>query len=99
MQRVQDQDNGINIKFGANKNRKGSYTPVSQHTETEKKSNFNGTNKEGESFTQFIYFQLFSSLFFSASFLVSDEKDQCTFTGRPCINYRVKIRGNLAADQ
>lgn len=46
MQRVQDQDNGINIKFGANKNKKGSYRLVSQHSENEKKSNFNGTNKQ-----------------------------------------------------
>ncbi|XP_043788457.1 monocarboxylate transporter 12 [Apis laboriosa] len=46
MQRVQDQDNGINIKFGANKNKKGNYRLVSQHSENEKKSNFNGTNKQ-----------------------------------------------------
>lgn len=46
MQRVQDQDNGINIKFGANKNKKGDYRLVSQHTENQKKSNFNGTNKQ-----------------------------------------------------
>ena len=51
MQRVQDQDNGINIKFGANKNKKGSYRLVSQHSENEKKSNFNGTNKQSKLFT------------------------------------------------
>lgn len=50
MQRVQDQDNGINIKFGANKNKKGNYRLVSQHSENEKKSNFNGTNKQGKLF-------------------------------------------------
>ncbi|XP_017788072.1 PREDICTED: monocarboxylate transporter 12 [Habropoda laboriosa] len=46
MQRVQDQDNGINIKFGGNENTKGSYTLVSQNSENEKKSNLNGTNKQ-----------------------------------------------------
>ncbi|XP_076287446.1 solute carrier family 16 member hermes [Lasioglossum baleicum] len=46
MQRVQDQDNGINIKFGASKGKKGEYTLVSQHAEKEKKSDVNGTNKQ-----------------------------------------------------
>ncbi|KAF3426487.1 hypothetical protein E2986_14143 [Frieseomelitta varia] len=50
MQRVQDQDNGINIKFGASKNKKGSYRLVSQHSENEK-NNFNGTNKEVKNVT------------------------------------------------
>ncbi|XP_003394465.1 monocarboxylate transporter 12 [Bombus affinis] len=51
MQRVQDQDNGINIKFGASKNKKGNYRLVSQHSENEKKSNFNGTNKQVKNVT------------------------------------------------
>ncbi|CAL7947547.1 unnamed protein product [Xylocopa violacea] len=51
MQRVQDQDNGINIKFGASKNKKGSYTLVSQLSENEKKSNFNGTNEQVKNVT------------------------------------------------
>ncbi|XP_015434373.1 PREDICTED: monocarboxylate transporter 12 [Dufourea novaeangliae] len=46
MQRVQDQDNGINIKFGSSQGKKGDYTLVSQHTEKEKNSNLNGTNKQ-----------------------------------------------------
>ncbi|XP_017884030.1 monocarboxylate transporter 12 [Ceratina calcarata] len=49
MQRVQDQDNGINIKFSSSK--KGSYRLVSQHNENEKKSNFNGTNKQVKNVT------------------------------------------------
>ena len=51
MQRIQDQDNGINIKFGASKNKKGNYKLVSQHSENEKKSNFNGTNKQVKNVT------------------------------------------------
>lgn len=51
MQRVQDQDNGINIKFGAKeKEKKGDYMLVSQHSEKEKSNNVNGTNKQGEFF-------------------------------------------------
>ncbi|XP_076160927.1 solute carrier family 16 member hermes [Ptiloglossa arizonensis] len=50
MQRVQDQDNGINIKFGASKN-KGNYKLVSQRSENEKKNNFNGTNKQVKNVT------------------------------------------------
>lgn len=46
MQRVQDQDNGINIKFGSNKSRKGDYKLVSQHPGKEKQNNYNGTNKQ-----------------------------------------------------
>lgn len=45
MQRVQDQDNGINIKFGSNKSRKGDYQLVSQDGTKERKNNYNGTNK------------------------------------------------------
>lgn len=51
MQRVQDQDNGINIKFGSTKSKKGDYKLVSQRSENEKKSDFNGTNKHSESFS------------------------------------------------
>ncbi|XP_020292766.1 monocarboxylate transporter 12 [Pseudomyrmex gracilis] len=43
MQRVQDQDNGINIKFGPGKHRKGDYTLVSQNSDN--KDRINGTNK------------------------------------------------------
>ncbi|KAG7209078.1 hypothetical protein KM043_015231 [Ampulex compressa] len=46
MQRVQDQDNGINIKFGSNKTKKGNYKLVSQNSENEKNSKLNGTTKE-----------------------------------------------------
>ncbi|XP_054008591.1 monocarboxylate transporter 9 [Hylaeus anthracinus] len=49
MQRVQDQDNGINIKFGASKG-KGNYKLVSQRSENEKK-NVNGTNKHVKNVT------------------------------------------------
>ncbi|KAI4499574.1 hypothetical protein M0802_005470 [Mischocyttarus mexicanus] len=45
MQRVQDQDNGINIKFGSNKSRKGDYQLVSQDGVKERRNNYNGTNK------------------------------------------------------
>ncbi|KAG5311309.1 MOT7 protein, partial [Acromyrmex insinuator] len=41
MQRVQDQDNGINIKFGPSKPRKGDYRLVSQSSNKD----HNGTNK------------------------------------------------------
>ncbi|XP_076233292.1 solute carrier family 16 member hermes [Calliopsis andreniformis] len=51
MQRVQDQDNGINIKFGTSKSKKGDYKLVSQRSENEKKSNFNGTNKHVKNVT------------------------------------------------
>ncbi|XP_025987058.2 monocarboxylate transporter 9 [Solenopsis invicta] len=44
MQRVQDQDNGINIKFGPGKPRKGDYRLVSQSPDNNKDSH-NGTNK------------------------------------------------------
>ncbi|KAM0733206.1 Monocarboxylate transporter 14 [Formica fusca] len=44
MQRVQDQDNGINIKFGSGKSRKGDYRLVSQETDNNK-DRLNGTNK------------------------------------------------------
>ncbi|XP_024880805.1 monocarboxylate transporter 2 [Temnothorax curvispinosus] len=45
MQRVQDQDNGINIKFGpGNKPRKGDYRPVSQSPD-DNKDRRNGTSK------------------------------------------------------
>ncbi|XP_050465978.1 monocarboxylate transporter 14 [Cataglyphis hispanica] len=44
MQRVQDQDNGINIKFGSGKSRKGDYRLVSQETDNNKDL-LNGTNK------------------------------------------------------
>lgn len=47
MQRVQDQDNGINIKFGPNKSRKGDYRLVSQDSDNNK-DHLNGTNKSGE---------------------------------------------------
>ncbi|XP_076627761.1 solute carrier family 16 member hermes [Colletes latitarsis] len=50
MQRVQDQDNGINIKFGASKG-KGNYKLVSQSAENEKKANLNGTNKQVKNVT------------------------------------------------
>ncbi|EFN83730.1 Monocarboxylate transporter 9 [Harpegnathos saltator] len=43
MQRVQDQDNGISIKFGPGKPRKGNYRLVSQSSDN--KGGFNGTNK------------------------------------------------------
>ncbi|XP_032687367.1 monocarboxylate transporter 9 [Odontomachus brunneus] len=43
MQRVQDQDNGISIKFGPGKPRKGNYKLVSQNSVNE--GGFNGTNK------------------------------------------------------
>ncbi|KYM93180.1 PREDICTED: monocarboxylate transporter 9 [Atta cephalotes] len=43
MQRVQDQDNGINIKFGPNKPRKGDYRLVSQSSNNQDRHN--GTNK------------------------------------------------------
>jgi len=46
MQRVQDQDNGINIKFGPNKPRKGDYRLVSQSSNNQDRHN--GTNKLGE---------------------------------------------------
>lgn len=46
MQRVQDQDNGISIKFGPGKPRKGNYRLVSQSSDN--KGGFNGTNKLGE---------------------------------------------------
>lgn len=46
MQRVQDQDNGINIKFGPGKPRKGDYRLVSQSTDYNKEHN--GTTKTGE---------------------------------------------------
>ncbi|KAG5312045.1 MOT9 protein, partial [Pseudoatta argentina] len=42
MQRVQDQDNGINIKFGPSKPRKGDYRLVSQSSSNK---DHNGTNK------------------------------------------------------
>ncbi|XP_035739272.1 monocarboxylate transporter 1-like [Vespa mandarinia] len=45
MQRVQDQDNGINIKFGSKKSRKGDYKLVSQDAKKERQNNYNGTNK------------------------------------------------------
>lgn len=45
MQRVQDQDNGINIKFGPGKSRKGDYRLVSQ--DSDNKDRPNGTNKSG----------------------------------------------------
>lgn len=51
MQRVQDQDNGINIKFGGSKAKKGNYKLVSQHSENEKKSSLNGTNKSVKNVT------------------------------------------------
>lgn len=55
MQRVQDQDNGINIKFGTKeKGKKGDYMLVSQHSEKEKSNNVNGTNKQSEFFFLFI---------------------------------------------
>ncbi|XP_029171868.1 monocarboxylate transporter 9 [Nylanderia fulva] len=44
MQRVQDQDNGINIKFGPGKSRKGDYRLVSQDSDNNKE-HLNGTNK------------------------------------------------------
>ncbi|XP_072743740.1 monocarboxylate transporter 12 [Anoplolepis gracilipes] len=44
MQRVQDQDNGINIKFGSGKSRKGDYRLVSQESDNNK-DRLNGTNK------------------------------------------------------
>ncbi|KAH0949375.1 hypothetical protein HN011_001890 [Eciton burchellii] len=44
MQRVQDQDNGINIKFGPSKPRKGNYKLVSQNSDNNKDP-FNGTNE------------------------------------------------------
>ncbi|KAL6254837.1 hypothetical protein P5V15_014174 [Pogonomyrmex californicus] len=44
MQRVQDQDNGINIKFGPGKPRKGDYRLVSQSSDNNK-DRLNGTNK------------------------------------------------------
>ncbi|EFN69984.1 Monocarboxylate transporter 14 [Camponotus floridanus] len=44
MQRVQDQDNGINIKFGSGKSRKGDYRLVSQDSDNNK-DRLNGTNK------------------------------------------------------
>lgn len=47
MQRVQDQDNGINIKFGSKKSRKGDYKLVSQDATKERQNNYNGTNKHG----------------------------------------------------
>lgn len=47
MQRVQDQDNGINIKFGPGKPRKGDYRLVSQSTDSTK-DRCNGTNASGE---------------------------------------------------
>lgn len=72
MQRVQDQDNGINIKFGANKNKKGSYRLVSQHSENEKKSNFNGTNKQSKLFTLWVYFNFF--LYFFKKSMATDFK-------------------------
>ncbi|KYN27412.1 PREDICTED: uncharacterized protein LOC108757515 [Trachymyrmex cornetzi] len=43
MQRVQDQDNGINIKFGPSKPRKGDYRLVSQSSNNKDRNN--GTNK------------------------------------------------------
>ncbi|XP_043254059.1 monocarboxylate transporter 9 [Colletes gigas] len=50
MQRVQDQDNGINIKFGASKG-KGNYKLVAQSAENEKETNLNGTNKQVKNVT------------------------------------------------
>lgn len=47
MQRVQDQDNGINIKFGPGKSRKGDYRLVAQESDNNK-DRLNGTNKPGE---------------------------------------------------
>jgi len=47
MQRVQDQDNGINIKFDPGKSRKGDYRLVSQDSDNNK-DRLNGTNKSGE---------------------------------------------------
>lgn len=47
MQRVQDQDNGINIKFGPGKSRKGDYRLVAQESDNNK-DQLNGTNKPGE---------------------------------------------------
>ncbi|XP_011863277.1 PREDICTED: uncharacterized protein LOC105559528 [Vollenhovia emeryi] len=44
MQRVQDQDNGINIKFGPGKPRKGDYRLVSQNSDN-KEDRRNGTNR------------------------------------------------------
>lgn len=46
MQRVQDQDNGINIKFGPGKLRKGGYTLASNQN-PDNKDFINGTNKTG----------------------------------------------------
>lgn len=47
MQRVQDQDNGINIKFGPGKPRKRDYRLVSRSPD-DNKDRHNGTNKSGE---------------------------------------------------
>lgn len=46
MQRVQDQDNGISIKFDRGKSRKGNYRLVSQSSDN--KGGCNGTKKSGE---------------------------------------------------
>ncbi|XP_018394309.1 PREDICTED: uncharacterized protein LOC108773089 [Cyphomyrmex costatus] len=49
MQRVQDQDNGINIKFGPGKPRKGDYRLVSQSSNNQ---DHNGTNKSEKNETK-----------------------------------------------
>lgn len=51
MQRVQDQDNGINIKFGPNKSRKGDYKLVSQNSGKESRKVYNGTNNQVKNVT------------------------------------------------